>query len=154
MESKIRCLFEDSEGDGIVTQQHGVGIPHTSPGAGNTADLDQSMPNIVQAAMSEKSGGAPDLELRRMGEDYRRAQDEIANLRDENRRLRDEGVRMRKSISNIGQQQASGGPSVVSAGLGTPQDVVAVLKADLTKPYTMIALIVAVLFGLILSNFL
>ena len=55
MESKIRCQFDDTESDSsvIVSQPHGQGIPHAAPGAGNAADMDQSMPNIVQAALSE-----------------------------------------------------------------------------------------------------
>ncbi|OQV17252.1 putative Vesicle-associated membrane protein-associated protein A [Hypsibius exemplaris] len=159
MESKIRCVFEDSElgdGGGLVEKPHGQGLPHTSAGAGNSPDLDQSMQHIVQAATEKTSSvsGQLDLELRRMAEDYRRAQDEIANLRDENRRLREDSIRMKKTISSIG----SGGKAAVSTGFGassgSPQDFVAALKTDLTKVTTIVALVLAVLVGMIFSKLL
>ncbi|GAV08595.1 hypothetical protein RvY_18260 [Ramazzottius varieornatus] len=160
MESKIRCVFDDADtGDNVGGAGGGSGQPKgdvlSAPDVtGGVSDAAKSMAHTVEAAT--RSGmanvGQTELELRRMGEDYRRAQDEINNLRDENRRLRDESARMKKSIQSIGQSPNTSGISSVQSGFGSSQDFVGTLKTDLTKVTTIVALLVAMFVGLILSK--
>ncbi|XP_055355945.1 vesicle-associated membrane protein-associated protein B-like isoform X2 [Paramacrobiotus metropolitanus] len=150
MESKIRCVFEDTD-EGVTEQKLPDGRKTDLEGA----DMDQSMQKITAAALTAThpdaaTGGidSKELELRRMAEDYRRAQDEIANLRDENRRLRENGERLRKSL------QTAGSVSGLPGGIGSQQDLAANWKNDLTKLPILATIVGALVLGIIMSQIL